>query len=185
MPRNIVGSHAIVGSSHFVGSGFLVRRSAPREGGSRTVPAAIALCLLLVACGPTDPAIQTAVDAQLAVDTVTAPVSIDISVNRGVVRLSGDVESRDQQRRAVELARSVRGVEHVIDEMRLSDAAVVAAVKRALAADPMVGKIPIDVDSSAGNIRLKSDQTGKDDRTRAVEVASKIDGVANVEDLMR
>jgi osmotically-inducible protein OsmY len=76
-------------------------------------------------------------------------------------------------------------VEHVIDEMRLSDAAVVAAVKRALAADPMVGKIPIDVDSSAGNIRLKSDQTGKDDRTRAVEVASKIDGVANVEDLMR
>ena len=80
---------------------------------------------------------------------------------------------------------SVRGVKNVIDEMRLSDAAIVAAVKRALAADPLVGKIPIDVDSSAGNIRLRSDQTGKDDRTRAVEVASKIDGVTHVEDLMR
>jgi osmotically-inducible protein OsmY len=143
------------------------------------------LGLLLVACGQPDPAIQTAVDAQLAADTVTAPVSIDISVNRGVVRLSGDVESRDQQRRAVEHARAVPGVKNVIDEMRLSDTAIVAAIKRALAADPLVGKIPIDVDSSAGNIRLRSDQTGKDDRTRAVEVASKIDGVTHVEDLMR
>jgi hyperosmotically inducible protein len=157
-----------------VGSGF-----------SRIRCGAIVLCLLTAACGPTDPAIQTAVDAQLAVDTVTAPLSVDISVNRGVVRLSGEVESRDQQRRAVELARSVRGVKNVIDEMHLGDAAIVAAVKRALAADPLVGKIPIDVDASAGNIRLRSDQTGKDDRTRAVEVASKIDGVTHVEDLMR
>jgi hyperosmotically inducible protein len=148
-------------------------------------PAAIALCLLITACAPTDPAIQTAVDAQLSVDRVTAPLSVDISVNRGIVRLSGEVESRDQQRRAVELARSVHGVKNVTDEMHLSDVAIIAAVKQALAADPLVGKIPIDVDASAGSIRLKSDQTGKDDRTRAVEVASKIDGVTHVEDLMR
>jgi osmotically-inducible protein OsmY len=69
--------------------------------------------------------------------------------------------------------------------MQLSDAAVVAAVKRALAADSLVGKIPIEVDGSAGNIRLMSDQTGPDDRARAMEVASKIDGVRQVEDRMR
>ena len=152
---------------------------------SRTRHAAIALCLVATACGETDPALQTAVDAQLSVDTSTAPLSVDISVNRGVVRLSGEVESRDQQRRAVELARSVRGVKGVTDEMRLSDAALVATVKRALAADPLVGKIPIEVNASAGNVRLTSDQTGKDDRTRAVDVASKVDGVTHVEDLMR
>ena len=155
----------------------------PRPIGLRC--AATVLCVAVAACGDSDPAVQTAVDAQLSVDSVTAPLSVDISVTRGVVRLTGEVASRDQQRRAVELTRSVRGVENVIDEMRLSDAAVVAAVKQALAADSLVGRIPIEVDSSAGNIRLMSDQTGPDDRARAMEVASKVDGVKHVEDRMR
>lgn len=147
--------------------------------------AAVVVCIAAAACGESDPAIQTAVDAQLSVDSVTAPLSVDISVTRGVVRLTGEVASRDQQRRAVELTRSVRGVRNVIDEMRLSDVAVVAAVKQALAADSLVGRIPIEVDSSGGNIRLMSDQTGPDDRARAREVASKVDGVKHVEDRMR
>jgi hyperosmotically inducible protein len=143
------------------------------------------MCLVAVACGQTDPAIQIAIDAQLAVDSVTAPLSVDISVNRGVARLVGEVSSRDQERRAVDLARSVRGVKTVIDEMYFSDAAIVAAVKTALAADPLVGKIPIVVQASAGIVSLTSNQTGKDDRTRALAVASKVDGVKHVEDLMR
>jgi hyperosmotically inducible protein len=143
------------------------------------------MCLVAVACGQTDPAIQIAIDAQLAVDSVTAPLSVDISVNRGVARLVGEVSSRDQERRAVDLARSVRGVKAVIDEMYFSDAAIVAAVKTALAADPLVGKIPIVVQASAGIVSLTSNQTGKDDRTRALDVASKVDGVKHVEDLMR
>jgi osmotically-inducible protein OsmY len=148
-------------------------------------PIAALLSMLTIACGQTDPAIQTAIDAQLAGDSVTAPLSVDISVSRGVVRLAGEVASREQQRRAVALAEAVRGVKRVTDEMYLSDDVIVAAVKKTLAADPLVGRVPIDVDSSGGNIRLVSDQTTKDDRIRAVEISSKVDGVKHVEDRMR
>ena len=140
---------------------------------------------LLAACTRTDPAIQAAVDSQLSVDSATAALSLDISVNRGVVHLAGVVESRDQQWRAVELTRTVGGVKDVVDDMHLSDAAVAAAVKQALQADPIIGKVPIDVDSTNGYTRLMSDQTTKDDRTRALELAKKVDGVTQVEDRMR
>jgi osmotically-inducible protein OsmY len=140
---------------------------------------------LLAACTRTDPSIQAAVDSQLSVDSVTAALSLDISVTSGVVHLAGVVESRDQQRRAVELTRTVRGVKDVVDEMHLSDAAVAEAVKRALQSDPIIGKVPIDVDSTNGYTRLMSDQTTKDDRTRALELAKKVDGVTQVEDRMR
>ena len=164
---------------------------AARYGGQalNAVPARVATVLLfgalLTACTRTDPAIQAAVDSQLSVDSATSALSLDISVTRGVVHLAGAVASREQQRRAVELTRTVRGVKDVVDEMRLSDATVTAAVKQALQADPMIGKVPIDVDSTNGYTRLMSDQTTKDERTRALELAKKIDGVTQVEDRMR
>jgi osmotically-inducible protein OsmY len=149
----------------------------------------VATILLVIvpfaACTRTDPAIQAAVDSQLSVDSATASLSLDISVTRGVVHLAGVVASRDQQRRAVELTRTVRGVTDVVDEMHLSDAAVAAAVKQALQADPIIGKVAIDVDSTNGYTRLMSDQTTRDDRTRALELAKKVDGVTQVEDRMR
>jgi hypothetical protein len=57
---------------------------------------------LFTACTETDPSIQVAVDAQLAVDGTTAPLSIDVSVSRGVVHLAGEATSREQRNRAVE-----------------------------------------------------------------------------------
>lgn len=143
------------------------------------------LCVIFAACGRTDPAIQIAVDAQLAASMATATLSLDISVNRGVVRLAGEVASRDQQRRAVELAGSVDGVEGVIDEMYLGDGTIVIAVKQVLASDPLVGKVPIDVDARGGHVRLMSEQTDKEQRARAMELATKVDGVKDVEDRMR
>lgn len=137
------------------------------------------------ACRPADPALQIAVDERLSGDPATAPLSIDISVLRGVIHLAGEVTSRDEQRRIVELARSVDGVRDVVDEMHLSDAVIVAAVKRALADDSLVGTVPIEVASSRGMVSLMSDQTDKDQRARARQIAATVDGVKQVEDLMR
>ena len=146
----------------------------------------VLLCVIIpAACGRTDPAIQVDVDARLSADPATAPLSLDISINRGVVRLAGEVNSREQRRRAVELARSVDGVKDVVDEMHPSDAAIVAAVKSALSADPLVGSVPIEVDATRGNVRLMSDQTDKEQRARAMELSTKVDGVKHVEDRMR
>jgi osmotically-inducible protein OsmY len=165
--------------------GQALRAATARVAALRLFRAVLLFSALLTACTRTDPGIQAAVDSQLSVDSATATLSLDISVARGVVHLAGVVASREQQRRAVELTRSVRGVKDVVDEMHLSDTAIAAAVKQALLADPIVGKIPIEVDSTNGFTRLMSDQTTKDERTRAVDIAKTIDGVTQVEDRMR
>lgn len=153
---------------------------------SLVVSVVVLLCVIIhAACGRTDPAVQTAVDERISADAGTAALSLDISINRGVVRLAGEVTTAEQRRRAVALARSVDGVKDVVDGMHLSDATIVAAVKSALAADPLVGKVPIEVDANRGNIRLMSDQTDKEQRARAMELAANVDGVTHVEDRMR
>ena len=58
-------------------------------------------------------------------------------------------------------------------------------MREALASDPLVGRIPITVTVRQGNVQLVSDQTGKEDRARAMEVVSRVAGVKAVEDLMR
>ena len=145
----------------------------------------VLLCAVHAACGHTDPAVQTAVDVRLSEDAVTAPLSLDISINRGVIRLTGEVTSREQQRRVVALARAVDGVRDVVDEMHLSDETIVASIRRTLAGDPLVGRVPIEIDSRGGNVRLMSDRTDRDQRARAMELAAKVDGVRQVEDRMR
>ena len=164
---------------------FMLRRRSTC--GTRVRCAVVLLSALSVttACGRSDPAIQTEVASQLVVDSATASQSLKVSVTRGVVRLTGAVDSREQRRRAIEIARGTRGVKDVIDAMYPSDATIVAAVKKTLAADPLVGRIPIEVESTGGKIRLMSDQTTKADRARAVEISSKVEGVKHVEDLMR
>ena len=65
------------------------------------------------------------------------------------------------------------------------DDAIATAVRHALASDPLVGRIPITVTARQGTVQLISDQTGKEDRIRAVEIAAHVEGVKKVEDLMR
>jgi osmotically-inducible protein OsmY len=147
---------------------------------------AVPLCgVLVVACGHTDPATQVAIDNRLSADPITAPLGLDAAVSRGVVRLEGEVDSADQRRRAMDVTRGVPGVKAVVDAMYVSDAFIIAAVKQALAADSLVGRIPFTVSASHGRVQLISDQTGPDDRARALAIASAVDGVTHVDDLMR
>jgi osmotically-inducible protein OsmY len=141
--------------------------------------------IFLVACGHTDPAIQAEVDSRLMSDPITAPLSVDIAVSRGVVRLEGEVESVEQRRRALALTGAVPGVKDVIDALSADDETVAAAVRQALASDPLVGRIPITVSVRQGHVQLISDQTGKEDRARAMEVVTRVAGVKAVDDLMR
>lgn len=153
------------------------------------LPAARAVLLAILVsvpgCGTTDPALLITIDSRLAADPATATLGLDISVTRGVVRLEGEVNSSAQRRRAIDLARGVAGVKDVIDAMYPGDEAIATAVRQALASDPLVGRIPITVSARHGTVQLISDQTGKEDRIRAVEIAAHVEGVKTVEDLMR
>jgi osmotically-inducible protein OsmY len=140
---------------------------------------------LSLACVPSEDEIRTEVRARLAANPTTAPLGLSVSAQNRVVYLSGKTTSKEEQQQAVELARAVKGVKLVVNDMFVNNAELVDKVKAALAADATIGKIPIEVDAKGGFVRLMSDQTTRDERTRIVEITSKVEGVEQVEDRMR
>ena len=147
----------------------------------------IVACLsavLCFACVLSESEIQRDVRERLDADPALAKVELSIEVKNRVVYLSGRTFTQEQQRRAVAAARG-RGIKLVVNHMSLINSALIDKVKQALAADERIGNIPIDVDAEGTIVRLKSDKTNSDDRARAVQVASSVDGVTQVEDLMK
>jgi hyperosmotically inducible protein len=140
---------------------------------------------LCMACVPSEDKIRTDVRAQLAADPATAALPLSVSAQNRVVYLSGRTATKEEQQRAIQLAREVKGVKLVVSDMFVNNAELVDKVKAALAADATVGKIPIEVDANGGFVRLMSDQTNRDERTRIVDITSKVEGVEQVEDRMR
>ena len=75
--------------------------------------------LLLTACGKTvgdtidDATITTRVKTALLNDPVVGGLRIDVDTFKGVVTLSGRVRTREDEARAIELARKVGGVADV------------------------------------------------------------------------
>jgi len=147
----------------------------------------IVACLsavLCFACVLSESEIQRDVRERLDADPALAKVELSIEVKNRVVYLSGRTFTQEQQRRAVAAARG-RGIKLVVNHMSLINSALIDKVKQALAADERIGNISIDVDAEGTIVRLKSDKTNSDDRARAVQVASSVDGVTQVEDLMK
>jgi osmotically-inducible protein OsmY len=147
----------------------------------------IAVCLsavLCVACVLSESEIRRDVRERLDADQELAKLDLSIEVKNRVVYLSGRTLTREQQQRAITAA-SGRGIKLVVNRMSLTNVALIEKVKRALAADERVGKIPIDVDVEGTIVRLMSDQTNSDDRDQAVRVAGAVEGVTQVEDRMK
>jgi hyperosmotically inducible periplasmic protein len=146
------------------------------------------LCLavgLAIACGRSDQDLEQAVRKQLAADPATANLDLSVSVRGGTVSLSGETRTRAEQARATEIARGTEGVTDVTNLMVISDGDVVDAVRKALAADPVLASTRIEVDSQNGIVRLMSDSTDRAQRERALAVAKAVVGVKGVEDRMK
>lgn len=138
-----------------------------------------------VACGSPDSNAEARIRTQLATDPVTAPLNLFVEVRGGVAYLSGETITRAQQERSTMIARGVEGISGVMSQLTLSDTVIVEAVRRALAADPVVGAVPIHVESRRGLVRLMSNATNEEQRKRAIALAKAVDGVLLVEDLMK
>ena len=148
--------------------------------------AALLLVLMSSACGRSDADTAAAVEAQLEKDPLTAPLDLTVSVTDAVATLSGTVSSPEEQARAIEIARGVVGVSQVTNALTFDpDALLASTVKSALAADPTLGAVPIEVEARNGFVRLTSDATNADQRERALAVARSVAGVKDVEDRMR
>ena len=145
----------------------------------------LAAAVTLPACTRADADVRTDVETQLAVDPATADAKVVVTVAGGVAKITGEMSSRTQEQRIIAVATEIRGVKQVTTELRLADTAVVAAIKQVLAADPVIGRIPVDIAASDGLVNLRSDQTVKSERERIIELTSKVDGVTRIEDWMR
>ena len=78
---------------------------------------ALTLCMAAAACSRSDSDVQADLQKQLAADTATA--TLTATVTDGVARLSGVTTTKAQQDRALDIARSVKGVKEVQAAMRV------------------------------------------------------------------
>jgi osmotically-inducible protein OsmY len=144
-----------------------------------------ALAGLSAACQPSDSVIRRDVQERLAGNPATAGSQISVDVQGGVVRLGGKTATPEEQQLAMGLARPVNGVKVVVNDMWVNNVLLADRVKEALASDPLVGRVPIEVEAKGDTVSLMSDQTNQDQRARAVRIASAVEGVRQVEDLMK
>ena len=96
---------------------------------NRMVGVAVAIMMLLAACsgmtGKTvgenidDAGITAKVKAKLAGEKISTVTRIDVDTNQGVVALNGTVSSEAMRVRAAEIAREVKGVRDVVNNLRV------------------------------------------------------------------
>jgi hyperosmotically inducible periplasmic protein len=88
----------------------------------------VVLPLLVSACGKTvgetidDATITTRVKTALLNDPQVAGLKIDVDTTKGIVTMSGIVRSRDEEQRAVQIARGVPGVQDVKSTLQVQAA---------------------------------------------------------------
>ncbi len=91
----------------------------------KTLAAFLALFLLLAVCPAKDPpqitddSISDAVRVKLAGDQLVGVLNFDVTVKQGVVTLAGSVEQKSLKSRAEKVAKKVKGVKQVINNIEI------------------------------------------------------------------
>lgn len=172
----------------------------------------ISLCgaaLLATACSQTDAGITTSVKSQLVTDDTVKARQIDVTTRDHVVTLTGDVNTAQEEERALQIARSTKGVASVVDHIdvgpkprpgdapsptaaidrtaeslgdKLSDASLTATVKSKLLADPDTSGLRIDVDTKDKVVTLSGKVKSQAEKGQAVQIARNTEGVKSVTD---
>jgi osmotically-inducible protein OsmY len=78
---------------------------------------AVVFAVATVACSQTDAGITTAVKSKLAADDTVKASQIDVDTKGQIVTLNGKVDNPAARSRAVELAKSTKGVLDVVDRL--------------------------------------------------------------------
>ena len=142
--------------------------------------------------GIDDAVIVTQIKSALIGDPVTRARDIDVEVFKGRVQLNGFIDSDSERQRAISLARKVKGVMNVDDNLKLKgnerrvgevidDATLTTKVKAALVADGRTKAYQISVDTRDSVVLLSGFVAATASRTAAGEVAAGISGVKSVD----
>ncbi|HKQ98623.1 MAG TPA: BON domain-containing protein [Candidatus Polarisedimenticolia bacterium] len=156
--------------------------------------------ILSIACAQPDSVITAKVKTKLAADSSVSAAQIEVSTEKHVVTLTGNINSIDEKERALEIARKTQGVAQVVDMLavrtgaesgdapdpsrtlgeHIDDATISAAVKTRLLGDPTVKGSTIDVDVREGVVFLTGSVRSQEESDRAVELARTTEHVRDV-----
>jgi hyperosmotically inducible protein len=168
-----------------------------------------ALCALAAGCGNWQdaapaPSASTTVGTQIDDTVVTTKVksallgdpdikSLDLKVEtrKGVVQLSGFVDSQTQVNRAIATASGVEGVNSVENNISLKsgnatignsvdDGIITAKVKSALLEDPIVKSFDIAVVTRKGEVQLSGFVDSQAQVDQAIAIAHNVSGVTSI-----
>jgi len=140
-----------------------------------------------------DTVITTMVKAAILGEDSLKSTEINVETFKGIVQLSGFVSSSADENKAVELARSVKGVKSVKDDMRLregsgqyiDDTVITSKVKAAILGESSLKSTEINVETFNGIVQLSGFVTSSANKSKAVELARSVKGVKSVKDDMR
>lgn len=156
---------------------------------------------LTPSCTAPDSVVTAEVKAKMAADMTVPAMRIEVDTKNHVVTLTGNLDSRAQKERAIEIARNTGGVADVVDMIsvrsssetgdapepsrslgeRIDDAEITAAVKTRLLDDPDVNGRRIDVDTRDGIVYLTGIVRSSSEKDRVVRLARETEHVRDVQ----
>lgn len=141
---------------------------------------------------PRDAALTERVKTALAADSTLAAQDLEVETRDGVVQLSGFVDSEDQRTAALMSARSVKGVQEVRNDLSLrdesrpaskpvADTMIAAKVRDSLHGADLASGSEVNVEVSKGVVQLSGFVSTPQEKARAGDLASTVEGVRDVE----
>jgi hyperosmotically inducible protein len=143
-----------------------------------------------------DSVITAKVKAALIDNDIVDAGEVNVNTYRGVVQLSGFVDSNDEKTQATQATRAVDGVKEVRNDLKVQgegtqmadrsagavvdDSTLTAKVKTALIADETTKGTQINVETRDGVVQLAGFVNTDAERDRATQVARGVSGVKDV-----
>lgn len=135
--------------------------------------------------------VTASVKEKFLADPGIKSLKIEVETFKGVVQLSGFVDSADQKARAEQIAGGVDGVKSVKNDLvvlkkgetagqYLDNSAVTAKVKAKIAEDPHLSAFAIEVETKRGIVQLSGFVDSAAQRTAAGRLARSVEGVKSV-----
>lgn len=139
-----------------------------------------------------DAVISMRVKAALIANPATKASQINVESQRSVVQLSGFVDSPDMRATAERIARGVKGVTHVQNDLRIrdpdrtfgnavDDTVIAAKIKSEIAGKAgFTTATRVNVEVNNGIVALSGFVASEDEKNRASVIARAVDGVKDV-----
>jgi osmotically-inducible protein OsmY len=163
--------------------------------GSKTASAVILAMVLALVAMPalaakpqvTDMSITDAVEDELAYDSAVPALLIDVMTTDGIVTLSGSVDNILAKERAARIAKTVKGVRAVVDEIHVNtpvqrtDRQIREDVEQALLIDPATNSYEVSVQVKENVVTLLGTVESWQEKDLCEIVAKGIKGVEGVD----